>query len=100
MGLVMTGLPSQAGKRLKELICKQPKFADCRCCPAVVGKLWRDLLPQAVRYAVANYNLATDFDQAMDHADAVYNAQKAEADVEEVAVVKVDKPPDKTAAAS
>ena len=48
MGLVMTGLPSQAGKRIRELICKKPKFADCRCCPAVVGKLWRDLLPQAV----------------------------------------------------
>ena len=66
--------------------------------------MWRDLLPQAVRYAVANYNLATDFDQAMDHADNVYYAQKpgAEADVKEVAAVKVDvkvdkKPPDETA---
>ena len=31
--------------------------------------------PQAVRNAVANYNLATDFDQAMDHADNVFNAK-------------------------
>ena len=92
LSLVMTGLPSQAAKRIRELICTAPKFADCRCCPAVVGKLWRDLLPQAVRYAVANYNLATDFDQAMDHADNVYYAQKA--DVKEVSAVKLDKPPD------
>ena len=77
MGLVMTGLPSQAGKRLKELICKAAKFKDCPCCPAVVGKLWRDMLPQAVRDAVANYDLNVDFDKAMDHADRVFNARKS-----------------------
>ena len=37
MGLVMTGLPSQAAKRVRELVCK--RNFDC-CCPATVGKIW------------------------------------------------------------
>ena len=89
--MTMEGLPSQAARRVKGLICK--RNFDC-CCPAVVGKIWRDLLPQAVRYAVANYNLATDFDQAMDHADNVYNAQKTVETVKtvetEVAAITLD----------
>ena len=87
-------LPSQAARRVKGLVCK--RNFDC-CCPAVVGKIWRDMLPEAARLAVAHYDLKTQWDGAMDHADNVYYAQK-EVDVKEVAAVKVDeKPPDKTA---
>ena len=35
------------------------------------------MLPQAVRDAVANYDLDKDFDKAMDHADKVFNARKS-----------------------
>merc|ERR1712173_54765 len=102
MGLVMTGLPSQAAKRVKELVCK--RNFDC-CCPAIVGKIWRDMLPKDVRLAVASYDLAKQWDEALDRADDVYNALQSflkaearEADVKEVAAVKVDKkPPDETA---
>ena len=107
LGLVMTGLPSQAAKRVKELVCK--RNFDC-CCPAVVGKIWRDMLPKDVRVAVASYDLAKQWDEALDRADDVYSAlqsflkAEAKADVKEVAVVKVDvkvdkkkKPPDETA---
>ena len=96
MGLVMTGLPSQAAKRVRELVCK--RNFDC-CCPAVVGQIWRDMLPKDVRVAVASYDLAKQWDEALDRADDVYNALQSflQADVKEVAVVKVDKPPDKTA---
>ena len=96
LGLVMTGLPSQAAKRVRELVCK--RNFDC-CCPAVVGKIWRDMLSKDVRVAVASYDLAKQWDEALDRADDVYNALQSflQADVKEVAVVKVDKPPDKTA---
>ena len=43
----MEGLPSQVARRVKGLICK--RNFDC-CCPAVVGKIWRDKLPQDVRF--------------------------------------------------
>ena len=96
--MTMTGLPSQAAKRIKELVCK--RNFDC-CCPAVVGKIWRDMLSKDVRVAVASYDVAKQWDEALDRADDVYKALqsflKAEADVKEVAAVKVDKPPDKTA---
>ena len=102
--MTMTGLPSQAAKRIKELVCK--RNFDC-CCPAVVGKIWRDMLSKDVRVAVASYDLAKQWDEALDRADDVYNALQSflkaearEADVKEVAVVKVDKkkkPPDETA---
>ena len=72
-GLVMTGLPSQAGRRIRELVCKKQKFGEC-CCPAVVGKFWRDLLPLPVKTAVASYNIETDFDRAMDAADDAFNS--------------------------
>ena len=60
------------------------------------------MLPKDVRVAVASYDLAKQWDEALDRADDVYNAMqsflKTEADVKEVAAVKVDeKPPDKTA---
>ena len=65
----MEGLPSQAARRVKGLICK--RNFDC-CCPAVVGKIWRDKLPEAVRLAVANHDLKTQWDGALDWADNVY----------------------------
>ena len=71
LGLVMTGLPSQAAKRVKELVCK--RNFDC-CCPAVVGKIWRDMLSKDVRVAVASYDLAKQWDEALDRADDVHNA--------------------------
>ena len=74
---MMTGTPSEAGKQIRELVCrKTPHFTDC-CCAAVVGKFWRDVLPPDVRNAVANFDLATDFDKAMDHADNVFQSVKA-----------------------
>merc|ERR1711917_65481 len=69
--MTMEGLPSQAARRVKGLICK--RNFDC-CCPAVVGKIWRDKLPEAVRLAVASHNLKTQWDGAMDMADNVYYA--------------------------
>jgi hypothetical protein len=93
LGLVMTGLPSQAAKRVKELVCK--RNFDC-CCPAVVGKIWRDMLPMDVRVAVASYDLAKEWDAALDRADDVYNALQSflKADVKEVAAVKVETTPE------
>ena len=85
--LVMTGLPSTAGKRIKELICK--KDFKC-CCPAIVGKIWRDLLAKDVRTAVASYDLATDWDNALDRADAVYNSLAVGGAVAAVAAVDLD----------
>merc|ERR1711923_30376 len=38
---------------------------------------WRDLLPPDVRYSVANFDLQTQFDKAMAHADNVYRSVKA-----------------------
>ena len=84
MGLVMTGLPSQAAKRVRELVCKQ-NF-DC-CCPATVGKIWRDMLPKDVKLAVASYDLRTQWDEALDRADDVYNASKT---AHAVAAVNLD----------
>jgi hypothetical protein len=57
------------------------------------------MLSKDVRVAVASYDLAKQWDEALDRADDVYNALQSflQADVKEVAVVKGDKPPDKTA---
>ena len=85
MGLVMTGLPSQAAKRVKELVCKRD-FVDC-CCPAAVGNIWKDMLPKDVKLAVASYDLKTQWDEALDRADDVYNASKT---AHAVAAVNLD----------
>ena len=93
----MTGLPSQAAKRIKELVCK--RNFDC-CCPAVVGKIWRDMLPKDVRVAVASYDLAKQWDEALDRADDVHKALQSFLEAEaaktttEVAAVSLGKPPD------
>ena len=87
-GLVMTGLPSQAGRRIRELICKKEKFDTC-CCAAVVGKFWRDLLPQPVKTAVASIDLETNFDRAMDAADDAFNSM-AKPGAAAVAAVSLD----------
>ena len=75
--ITLTGTPSEAGKQIRELICqKTPHFRDC-CCSAMVAKHWRDVLPPEVRYSVANFDLQTQFDKAMAHADKVYQSVKA-----------------------
>ena len=82
----MEGLPSQVARRVKGLICK--RNFDC-CCPAVVGKIWRDKLPEAVRLAVANHDLKTQWDKALDWADNVYY-YRAKPEVSKVAAVSLD----------
>ena len=97
LALDMTGLPSQAAKRIKELVCK--RNFDC-CCPAVVGKIWRDMLSKDVRVAVASYDLAKQWDEALDRADDVHNALQSFLEAEaaktttEVAAVSLGEPPD------
>ena len=88
----MTGTPSEAGKQIRELICrKNPHFNEC-CCAAVVGKFWRDVLPPEVRNAVASFDLETEFDKALDHADNVFRSVKLGANpmVSRVAAVSLD----------
>ena len=89
LGLEMTGLPSQAARRIKELVCK--RNFDC-CCPAIVGKIWRDKLSKDVKVAVASYDLKTQWDAALDRADDVYNALRSflKAGGTEVAAVSLD----------
>ena len=43
----------------------------------MVAKQWRDLLPPEVRYSVANFDLQTQFNKAMAHADKVHQSVKA-----------------------
>ena len=90
---MMTGTPSETGKTIRELICrKSPYFTNC-CCTAVVRKFWRDILPPEVRTQVAHFDLTTQFEEAMDHADKVYWSIKpsgAQALVARVAAVGLD----------
>ena len=75
--IALTGTPSEAGKQIRELICqKTPHFKDC-CCSAIVAKHWREVLPPEVRYSVANFDLQTQFNKAMAHADKVHQSVKA-----------------------
>ena len=85
--ITLTGTPSEAGKQIRELICqKTPHFKDC-CCSAIVAKHWRDVLPPEVRYSVASFDLQTQFDNAMAHADNVYRSVKAVATASAAATV-------------
>ena len=77
----MTGTPSQAAKTLVGLICRQKEPLKNCCCNVQVSSFWRDLLPTAVRAAVASYNLATDFQATLDEADNVWHAIKRPAQV-------------------
>ena len=73
--LTFTGKPSDAAKRIVELVCqKNPPLANC-CCATAVGKLWRDMLPPLVRAAVAGADLKTEWTATLDRADAVYAGQ-------------------------
>ena len=74
--MVLNGLPSDAAKRIRALVCqKKPAMTSC-CCHVAVGKLWRDLLPAHVKAAVANMTLATEaeFTAITDAADNVFLA--------------------------
>ena len=74
---VMTGLPSEAAKDIRELVCKkQTKFDGC-CCVEIVATIWKDILPTTIRTAIAHMDMTTEFDRAIENADLVYNALKA-----------------------
>ena len=97
VNFVLTGLPSDAAKDLRSLICdKNPSLKEC-CCAKSVGAKWRSILPPTVRAAVANMDLKTDFDKTVKHADYVFNAIKA---AQPVALIAPSKPPTAGAAAA
>ena len=74
--LVMVGTPSQTAKKLVQLVCKRnPPLKEC-CCGTAVAALWRDVLPDPVKQAVANMDLTTNFQTTVDHADGVYHAMQ------------------------
>ena len=73
--LTLTGKPSSLAKRIISLICdKQPPLTGC-CCEKVVEGIWKELLPNHVRLAVATLSLAPDkLEATLDTADAVSDA--------------------------
>ena len=74
--MVLTDLPSTAGKKMRDLICQQStKLTNC-CCATTLGVHWRALLPPLVRASMAGHCLKTQFEDAMDHADEVFNSMK------------------------
>ena len=76
LAVVMTGLPSEAAKDIRALLCeKDPPLKNC-CCHKSVGSIWRDLLPPTVKAAVAGMDLKENFENTVKHADSVYNAIK------------------------
>ena len=83
--LVLTGLPSEAAKQLRELCCQKPKPLETCCCATAVGAFWKKLLPPQVRAAVAGQDLAGDFDDIVQHADDVFLSMKS--DVKAVSAV-------------
>ena len=91
--MVLTGLPSTAGKEIRDMVCLQStKLTNC-CCSVAVGVFWRALLPPLVKAAVANYDLKTQFDDAMDHADLVFNGMKANGAATAVAAARTQQLP-------
>ena len=75
--MVLVGLPSDAAKKLRELMCKKghKKLGDCCAAPGI-SRVWRELLPQDVKNQVAAFDLTTHWDEALRTADAVYKASK------------------------
>ena len=64
--------PSQAAKRLVQLICKFKKqLTDCSCSIAVSSR-WRRRLPDMVKSSVSCFDLRTDFLRATQTADKVW----------------------------
>ena len=84
--IVMTGLPSEAAKEIRNLMChKKPQLKEC-CCSVSVGAEWKKLLPQSVKAAVAGLDIKNNFDTVIEKADEVFLATKAAAPT--VAAVK------------
>ena len=62
--LVMTTTPSAAAKDLRDLMCQKSKpFTNC-CCGPIVASHWRDLLPDPVKFKVADADFTANFDTA------------------------------------
>ena len=85
--MVLTGLPSDAAKKLKELICQKTHKLDECCGATAISKLWRDMLPRDVKNAVANLDLTTQWELAMTTSDAVYRANTSNTAATPVAAV-------------
>ena len=90
VNFVMTGLPSDAAKEIRDLVCEKQKPLESCCCAKQVGAVWRKLLPPTVRASVAAMDLKTNFDATIKHADHVFNSLKV---AQPVALVTPRKPP-------
>ena len=74
--IVMAGLPSEAAEDIRDAVCKKKKKFDGCCCVTTVGAIWQNILPAQIRTSIANIDIETDFDKAIESADLVYNAMK------------------------
>ena len=72
--IIMTGLPSQAAKDIRDFMCSKAKKFDGCCCATAVSVHWKALLHPQARAALANMDLKTNWDLAMQTADNVYSA--------------------------
>ena len=80
LNMVMTSdmAPSQAAKRLVQLICKEKKpLVNC-CCARLVSSRWRKMLPPSIRAQVANLSLKTDYATTVKVADNVWKSLQVE----------------------
>ena len=90
LALTMTGLPSEAAKEIRSLVCPGvPPMKDCHCHIAI-SSIWRKLLHRDVRGAIANMDLQTNFDQTIEAADVYHKAFMASGTT--VAAVSVPAP--------
>ena len=90
--LVMTGLPSEAAKEIRDLICEQKvKLTNC-CCGKQVSSIWKKLLPPSVRAQIAGMDMKTEWDQILKKADDTFNALKTGAAAQPVALIAPSKP--------
>ena len=75
---VLTGKPSELGRRILNDICPKPKPLEGCCCAATVLGIWRRSLPTAVRNAIADLDFtATTYQQVFERADNVYASNAA-----------------------
>ena len=75
--MILTGLPSDGAKKLKEMLCKKSHTLDECCAAPGLSKLWRDMLPPIVKAGVASFDLTTHWDEALRTADAIFRAQQS-----------------------
>ena len=87
--IVLTGLPSEAAKEIRALVCeKKPPLKDC-CCATQVGAIWESILPEQVKASVAGMDLKNEFDSVIQKADDVYLSVNGGATVKTVAAAKL-----------